>query len=53
MADNVSGAKATAQAQGNEAVGAQQELNAQAMKLNMAMAWLQMMLAIIGKLAGR
>lgn len=56
MADPVTApapAPAPAPTDGNNIIEQQKALNAEAMRLNLAMAWQQMFLSLIGKLAGR
>ena len=53
MADAVDGAKNASQQSTNASIAAQQALMAESLRVNTAMAWLQMAIGMTGKIAGR
>ena len=53
MADAVSGAQGSARGANNDAIGKQEALMAESLRVNTAMAWLQMAIAMSGKISGR
>lgn len=50
---SVDAAKASAMSYGQDALNSQKELLANAMRLNTAMAWYQLAIALAGKITGR
>ena len=53
MADAVDGAQGAASGSVNASIGNQQALMAESLRVNTAMAWLQMAIGMTGKISGR
>ena len=52
-ADAANGAKESSGTTANQAIDEQKKMNAESLRLNIAMGWLQMAMSMTGKVSGR